>query len=151
MACAVYTGLSPGGLDARRLHRCIGPAHRRDVTGHHRQRQRTDPDILPGKCNMTQAYKNWCCPRSGKPAVNGPCAKQRETSVWLWKCGRKGVGRGAGGTTHEMETALVRSWSANRCARVELFTAGSAMMENLPMYLERGGSAKRASMSSSDH
>jgi hypothetical protein len=70
--------------------------------------------------------------------------------------GQRGCGNaeGKGGEeeTHEMGTALAWSWSANRCARVELFTVGSAMMENLPMYLEqRGGSAKRASMSSSDH
>jgi hypothetical protein len=48
-------------------------------------------------------------------------------------------------------TALARSWSANRRTRVKLFTAGSAMMENVPMYLEHGGSAKRASISSSNH
>ena len=62
------------------------------------------------------------------------------------KGGRKGKG-----TSHEMGTALASSWSANSCARAELFTAGSAMMENVPMYLERGGSAKRAAMSSSGH
>jgi hypothetical protein len=61
-------------------------------------------------------------------------------------------GRGQEGeSSHEMGTSLASSWSVNRRARVELFTAGSATMENLPMYLERGGSAKRSSMSSYDH
>lgn len=48
-------------------------------------------------------------------------------------------------------TALVQSWSANRHTCVKLFTAGSAIMKNVPMYLEHGGSAKRASISSSNH
>jgi hypothetical protein len=143
----LYTGLSPD-LDARRLHRCVGPAHRRDVTSHHRQRRRTDPDTLLGKCNMTQTSKNCCCPRSRKLAANSPCAKPRDkvsVVMGMWK------ERGREGTSHEMGTALAWSWRANRCARVELFTAGSATMENLPTYLERGGSAKRSATSSSDH
>ena len=50
-----------------------------------------------------------------------------------------------------MGIALARSSLANMCARMELFTAGSAMTENLPMNLERGGSAERALMRSFDH
>ena len=95
IACTVCTALSLGDLDARQLHRCVGLARRRDVTSHHRQRRRTDPDTLPGKCNMTQACKNCSCPRSGKPAVNGHCAKQREKSAGLWKMWKK---RWEGGT-----------------------------------------------------
>jgi hypothetical protein len=50
----------------------------------------------------------------------------------------------------EMGIALSWSWFANMCARLELFTAGSATTENLPMKLEHGGSTERASISSSD-
>jgi hypothetical protein len=45
-------------------------------------------------------------------------------------------------TTHEMGIPLARSWSAIMWARLVLSTAGSAMTENLPTNLERGGSAK---------
>jgi hypothetical protein len=80
------------------------------------------------------------------PAPNGEKSQRGCGNVEekRWEGGREG-------TTHEMRTALAWSWSTNMRARVELSTFGSGMMENLPMYLERGGSAKRASMSSSDH
>lgn len=52
---------------------------------------------------------------------------------------------------HEMGIALARTWLANMYARIGLDTTGSAMMENLPKRLERGGSAERASTSSCDH
>jgi hypothetical protein len=45
-------------------------------------------------------------------------------------------------TTHEMGIPLARSWSAIMWARLVLSTAGSAMTENLPTNLERGGSAE---------
>ena len=50
----------------------------------------------------------------------------------------------------EMGITPARSLSANMRARLELFAAGSATTENLPMKLEHGGNIERASMSSSD-